>query len=194
MKYLHALGISALSLVMLAACEQKTQSSVGEIPTATPTASATVPIASAPTTTVQKLTSANGKLSIETTGQFTDQLAQASQLISDIPTEQLLLLQNDAANDVLIYAADLGAAKADANTYLAKLSGSIKADAKLQQVAVGSVQNNKLAYQFSETVGENTVNQACQAVHQQNIYSICAISTTQTPEALAGVIHNISVQ
>lgn len=191
MKYLHALGISALSLVMLAACEQQTQSSVGEIPTTTPTASATV---TAPTTSAQKLTSTNGKLSIETTGQFTDQLAQANQLISDIPTEQLLLLQNDAANDVLIYAADLGAAKADANTYLAKLSDSIKADAKLQQVTVGSVQNNQLAYQFSETVGENTINQACQAVHQQNIYSVCAISTTQNPEALASAIQNISVQ
>lgn len=191
MKYLHALGISALSLVMLAACEQQTQSSVGEIPTTTPTASATV---TAPTTSAQKLTSTNGKLSIETTGQFTDQLAQANQLISDIPTEQLLLLQNDAANDVLIYAADLGAAKADANTYLAKLSDSIKADAKLQQVTVGSVQNNLLAYQFSETVGDNTVNQACQAVHQQNIYSVCAISTTQNPEALASAIQNISVQ
>ncbi|UOO92078.1 hypothetical protein [Vitreoscilla stercoraria] len=191
MKYLHALGISALSLVMLAACNQQTQSSVGDIPAATPTASATAPTATA---AVQKLTSANGKLSLETTGQFTDQLAQANQLISDIPTEQLLLLQNDTSNDVLIYAADLGAAKADANTYLAKLSDSVKADAKLQQVVVGSVQNNKLAYQFSETVGENTINQACQAVHQQNIYSVCAISTTQNPEALASAIQNISVQ
>ncbi|AUZ04157.1 hypothetical protein ADP71_03480 [Vitreoscilla sp. C1] len=191
MKYLHALGISALSLVMLAACNQQTQSSVGDIPAATPTASATAPTATA---AVQKLTSANGKLSLETTGQFTDQLAQANQLISDIPTEQLLLLQNDTSNDVLIYAADLGAAKADANTYLAKLSDSVKADAKLQQVVVGSVQNNKLAYQFSETVGDNAVNQACQAVHQQNIYSVCAISTTQNPEALAGMIQNISVQ
>ena len=193
MKYLQALGISALSLVILTACEQKTQSSVGKIPAASApvTASASTPAVQA---TAQKLTSNNGKISIETTGQFTDQLAQANELISDIPSEQLTLLQNDAANDVLIYAADLGAAKSDAPTYLNQLSDAIKADAKLQQANVSSINGNQLAYQFSEVVGDNTINQACQAIHAQNIYTVCAISSTRSSADLASTIEKISVQ
>lgn len=191
MKYLHVLGLSALSLMMLAACEQKTESSVSSVPVNTPSASATT---TAATPSAQVLTAANGKISIQTTGQFTDQLPQASQLISDIPSEQLLLLQNDSAADVLVYVADLGTAKSDANTYLIQLSDAIKADAKLQQVSVAAPQNNQLAYQFSETVADNTINQACQAVHKTNIYSVCAVSASQTPEQLAAIVQNISVQ
>lgn len=190
MKHLQLLGISAMCLALLAACNQNTESSVGDSASAV----TTTPAASAPVAATQALSSKDGKISVATSGQFSDKLSEAGQLISDIPTEQLLLLQRDEAADVLLYAADLGKAKADAPSYLKNLSDAIKADSSLKNVEVAAPQGTQLAYQFSETAADGDVNQACQTVHQDHIYSVCAISNSQSPAQLAQVVANIAVK
>ena len=191
MKHLKLFGISALSLVLLAACNQSTESSVGDTP---PASSASTAQASTPVAAAQTIASKDGKISLSVTGQYADKLAEAGQLISDIPSEQLLFLQRDDAADVLLYAADLGKSKKDAATYLKNLSDAVKADAALKNATVGAVEGNKLAYQFSETQAETEVNQACVAINEGNIYSVCAISSSQSPAQLAQLLSNIAVK
>ena len=192
MKHLKLFGISALSLVLLAACNQSTESSVGDTPPAASTAPSTP--ASAPVAASQTIASKDGKISITVNGQYADKLSEASQLISDIPSEQLLFLQRDDSADVLLYAADLGKSKKDAATYLKTLSDAVKADAALKNTNVGAVEGNKLAYQFSETQAETEVNQACVAINEGNIYSVCTISSSQSPAQLAQLLSNIAVK
>ena len=103
-------------------------------------------------------------------------------------------MQRDDSADVLLYAADLGKAKKDAATYLKALSDAVKADAALKNTNVGAVEGNKLAYQFSETLAETEVNQACLAINEGNIYSVCAISSSQSPEQLAQLLSNTTVK
>ena len=192
MKHLKLFGLSTLCLVLLAACNQSTESSVGDTPPAASAAPNTP--ASAPVAASQTIASKDGKISVAVTGQYTDKLAEASQLISDIPSEQLLFLQRDDSADVLLYAADLGKSKKDAATYLKTLSDAVKADAALKNTNVGAVEGNKLAYQFSETQAETEVNQACVAINEGNIYSVCAISSSQSPAQLAQLLSNIAVK
>ena len=192
MKHLKLFGLSTLCLVLLAACNQSTESSVGDTPPAASAAPNTP--ASAPVAASQTIASKDGKISVAVTGQYADKLTEASQLISDIPSEQLLFLQRDDSADVLLYAADLGKSKKDAATYLKTLSDAIKADAALKNTTVGAVEGNKLAYQFSETLAETEVNQACLAINEGNIYSVCAISSSQSPEQLAQLLSNTTVK
>ena len=192
MKHLKLFGLSTLCLVLLAACNQSTESSVGDTPPAASSAPSTP--ASAPVAASQTIASKDGKISVAVTGQYADKLSEASQLISDIPSEQLLFLQRDDSADVLLYAADLGKSKKDAATYLKTLSDAIKADAALKNTNVGAVEGNKLAYQFSETLAETEVNQACLAINEGNIYSVCAISSSQSPEQLAQLLSNTTVK
>ena len=192
MKHLKLFGLSTLCLVLLAACNQSTESSVGDTPPAASAAPNTP--ASAPVAASQTIASKDGKISVAVTGQYADKLTEASQLISDIPSEQLLFLQRDDRADVLLYAADLGKSKKDAATYLKTLSDAIKADAALKNTTVGAVEGNKLAYQFSETLAETEVNQACLAINEGNIYSVCAISSSQSPEQLAQLLSNTTVK
>ena len=192
MKHLKLFGLSTLCLVLLAACNQSTESSVGNTPAttaSTPTAQASEPVAAA-----QTISSKDGKISVAVTGQYADKLSEASQLISDIPSEQLLFLQRDDSADVLLYAADLGKSKKDAATYLKNLSDAVKADAALKNTNVGAVEGNKLAYQFSETQAETEINQACVAINEGNIYSGCAISSSQSPAQLARVLGTVAVK
>ena len=192
MKHLKLFGLSTLCLVLLAACNQSTESSVGNTPAttaSTPTAQASEPVAAA-----QTISSKDGKISVAVTGQYADKLSEASQLISDIPSEQLLFLQRDDSADVLLYAADLGKSKKDAATYLKNLSDAVKADAALKNTNVGAVEGNKLAYQFSETQAETEINQACVAINEGNIYSVCAISSNQSPAQLAQVLSTVVVK
>ena len=192
MNHLKLFGISALSLVLLAACNQSTESSVGDTPPAASAAPSTA--ASTPAAASQTIASKDGKISLTVNGQYADKLSEASQLISDIPSEQLLFLQRDDSADVLLYAADLGKSKKDAATYLKTLSDAVKADAALKNTNVGAVEGNKLAYQFSETQAETEVNQACVAITEGNIYSVCAISSSQSPAQLAQLLSNIAVK
>ena len=192
MKHLKLFGISALSLVLLAACNQSTESSVGDTPPAASAAPSTP--ASTPVAASQTIASKDGKISITVNGQYADKLSEASQLISDIPSEQLLFLQRDDSADVLLYAADLGKSKKDAATYLKNLSDAVKADAALKNTNVGAVEGNKLAYQFSETQAETEINQACVAINEGNIYSVCAISSNQSPAQLAQVLSTVVVK
>ena len=192
MKHLKLFGLSTLCLVLLAACNQNTESSVGDTPPAASSAPSTP--ASAPVAASQTIASKDGKISITINGQYADKLSEASQLISDIPSEQLLFLQRDDSADVLLYAADLGKSKKDAATYLKTLSDAVKADAALKNTNVGAVEGNKLAYQFSETQAETEVNQACVAINEGNIYSVCAISSSQSPAQLAQLLSNIAVK
>ena len=192
MKHLKLFGISALSLVLLAACNQSTESSVGDTPPAASAAPSTA--ASTPAAASQTIASKDGKISITVNGQYADKLSEASQLISDIPSEQLLFLQRDDSADVLLYAADLGKSKKDAATYLKTLSDAVKADAALKNTDVGAIEGNKLAYQFSETQAETEVNQACVAINEGNIYSVCAISSSQSPAQLAQVLGTVAVK
>ena len=191
MKHLKLFGISALSLVLLAACNQSTESSVGDTPPAASAAPSTP--ASTPVAAAQTIASKDGKISITVNGQYADKLSEASQLISDIPSEKLLFLQRDDSADVLLYAADLKKKKKDA-AYLKTLSDAVKADAALKNTNVGAVEGNKLAYQFSETQAETEVNQACVAINEGNIYSVCAISSSQSPAQLAQLLSNIAVK
>ena len=192
MKHLKLFGLSTLCLVLLAACNQSTESSVGDTPPAASAAPNTP--ASAPVAASQTIASKDGKISVAVTGQYADKLSEASQLISDIPSEQLLFLQRDDSADVLLYAADLGKSKKDTATYLKNLSAAVKADAALKNTNVGAVEGNKLAYQFSETQAETEVNQACVAINEGNIYSVCAISSSQSPAQLAQLLSNIAVK
>ncbi len=186
----NALPVFALvfaSLLSISACSQKVETSVSN----EATSASSAPASAAPQ---QTLSSQDGKVSLTVSGQFTDKLADAKSLLSNVPADKLILLQQDASQDLMYYAADFGAAKGTAEAYFKQLAAAIKADTELSNTTVAEPKDGRLAYHFSHGTADNSVNEACVALHGDHIRSVCAVSTSTDAATLAASLNQISVK
>lgn len=177
------------ALFALSACDNKAASSVDDTTSSVPASEAQSVVAT------QTLSSADGKVSITVEGDFTDKLADAAQLVNDIPSKDIVLLQQDNAQDVLIFSANLGKVKSDPNTFLDGLSNNLKNDKTINNLVISDIANNSLNYSLSNGEGEEAMTEACVSnVVNNNIMLTCAISASNSPDALGKILSGVNIQ
>ncbi|MDO5639144.1 MAG: cytochrome C [Neisseria sp.] len=171
----------------LAACGQATETSVP--------AESAAPAASASNDALQTLTSSDGNIRILIQGgRFEDAAQNQSALPANVNPDEITLLQYDPDRDITLYAVNLGAAKTDANAYFAKLKNALDTTEGLQDAQAGAATSNRMNYRFAQTDADgNTLRENCIAIHETNIYNICASSGTASQEALAAVLKDVNL-
>ena len=127
--------------------------------------------------TVQTLTSMDGKISISVHNtHFSHKIADTALHPKNVPPSNLILLQHDPEARITIYAANNGPAQTDAKTYFAELKTTLQSD-ETQNVRVGIA----------------TDNQYCIAIHEANIYTVCAYSHHAGQKDLSVVLKEVSL-
>ena len=143
--------------------------------------------------TVQTLTSMDGKISVSVhNSHFTDIIADSARHPKNVPASNLILLQHDPEARITIYAANNGPAQTDAKTYFAELKTALQSD-ETQNVRVGIATDNRMNYQTDREDRQGTFNQYCIAIHEANIYTVCAYSHHAGQKDLSVVLKEVSL-
>ena len=139
------------------------------------------------------LTSMDGKISISVhNSHFTDIIADSARHPKNVPASNLILLQHDPEARITIYAANNGPAQTDAKTYFAELKTTLQSD-ETQNVRVGIATDNRMNYQTDREDRQGTFNQYCIAIHEANIYTVCAYSHHVGQKELSEVLKELSL-
>lgn len=180
--------LTAAAALSLAACGQKTETSV-------PADNAASTASAAPADAVQTLTSSDGKIHILIQGsQFKEVNKNEAALPANVNVDELTLLQRDDSRDITLYAVNLGAAKTDAATYFTNLKSALDSAEGLANVQVGAATANRMNYRFAQTDAEgNVLRENCIAIHETNLYNVCANSSTASQEELAAVLKDVNL-
>lgn len=173
------------AMIGLAACGQKTETSVTADNAATASAAETV----------QTLDSSDGKIRILIQGsRFEDSSKDASALLSDVNADELTLLQRDNEHGITLYVVNLGAAKTDAASYFTNLKNALSTAEGLEGVQSGVATANRMNYRFAQTDADgNVLHENCIAIHEANIYNVCASSDSASQEELAAVLKDVNL-
>lgn len=182
------LALTAAALLGLAACGQKTETSVAADNTA-PAAAASAADA------VQTLDSSDGKIRILIQGSsFEDISKDTDALPANVNPDELTLLQRDNQHGITLYAVNLGAAKTDAASYFANLKSALGAAEGLEDAQSGVATANRMNYRFAQTdAAGNVLRENCIAIHEANIYNVCASSDSASQEELAAVLKDVNL-
>ncbi|UOO82383.1 cytochrome C [Uruburuella testudinis] len=188
MKYYSAFALTAAALLSLSACGQQAETSV---PADSSAAAASAPAGDA----LQTLTSSDGNIRILVQGgRFEEADKNTAALPANVNADELTLLQNDSSRDITLYAVNLGAAKTDAKTYFANLKSALDAAEGLQDAQSGAATTTRMNYRFTQTDADgNTLRENCIAIHETNIYNVCANSSTASQEALSAVLKDVNL-
>ncbi|KPN70861.1 hypothetical protein [Neisseria sp. 83E34] len=192
MKKTAFLALAATTL--LSACNKQPETSVSP-EAASSAASAINEAASIPQSAVQTLTSKDGKLSIVIeNSSFADISKEARALPPGVNAADLTMMQQDDAQNITLYTTNLGKPKKPANEYFANLKKHIEADPSLKDVKTGIATENRMDYHYSQTSGDETLNETCVAVYStEGLYNICAYSPSATTQQLDSVLKNIKL-
>ena len=143
--------------------------------------------------TVQTLTSKDGKISISVhNSHFTDIIADSARHPKNVPASSLILFQHDPEARITIYAANNGPAQTDAKAYFTELQNVLQSD-ETQNVRVGIATDNRMNYQTDREDRQGTFNQYCIAIHEANIYTVCAYSHHAGQKDLSVVLKEVSL-
>ncbi|PSJ80984.1 cytochrome C [Neisseria iguanae] len=180
-------------LLMLSACNK-----ISEAPAQTAASTPAASSASAPVekeNTIQELNSKDSKIRIMIqNAQFTDIIEDKNLHPEGISSDELTLLQRDNTSGITLYAANLGKAKTDAKAYFTHLKETLQSAKGMDNMRVGIATDNRMNYRFSQaTENGSTLSENCIAIHETNIYTVCASSTTAPTEQLAVVLKDISL-
>lgn len=183
------LALILTSAVALSACS-------GQPANQNAAASATTAASSAAPTNDQgrvTLTSSDGKVTIETAGQFTDKMGDADLMPQDVPADKVKLLQKDGVTETVLMVVNTGSTKTPSD-YFAKVKAALEADKTLSNLQFGDIAANSMEYGFSQAdeQGNVTLNERCKIwVQGEQIYSICATNTDSNQEVLAAALRGI---
>ena len=186
------LFIFAAVLSALTACGK---TDAPHTPPATASSAAVAEDAPAPAeNTVQTLISKDNKINIVVAnGHFSDVSPDAGSLPENVSAEEMTLLQYDGMLGITLYADNLGPAQTDAKTYFANLKNELQSAEGLTDVQVGIATDNRMNYRFSQTTAGGILNENCIAIHETNLYNVCANSNTASQEELASVLKEVSL-
>ena len=188
--------VSIPILLLLSACnkarEAPAQATASE-PIASAASTASAPMAKE--NTVQELNSKDSKIRIVIeNAQFTDVIKDQNLRPEGISADELTLLQRDNTSGITLYAANLGKAKTDAKTYFTHLKETLQSAKDMDNMRVGIATDNRMNYRFSQTTEDgNTLSENCIAIHETNIYTVCASSATASAEQLAFVLKDVNL-
>ncbi|WP_416191285.1 cytochrome C [Neisseria sp. CCUG12390] len=179
--------------LILSAC-----SKVNDTPAEAASAVSEAPAASAPAkqeNTIQTLNSQDGKIRIVIeNGRFADIIGDKSWHPDGIAADELTLLQRDPSSDITLYAGNLGKAKTDAKAYFSHLKEALQSAPGMTDMRVGIATDNRMNYQFSQTDADGgTLSENCIAIHETDIYTVCASSPTASAEQLAVVLKDVNL-
>lgn len=165
--------------------------------TAAPAAPAAASAVSEPAAanSVQTLTSSDGKIRITLeNGQFRDAMQDQSLHPQGLNAGELTLLRQDPNSGITLYAANLGEAKTDAKTYFGNLKETLKAAGNMENLRIGIATDNRMNYRFTQAGSDGLkLSESCMAVHETNIYTVCAASPSASAEELDSVLKNINL-
>lgn len=180
----------------LGACSKVNEAPAEAVATASEASAVSASSASAqPADTVQTLSSKDGKIRIAIeNGRFADVIQNKSLHPDGISADELTLLQHDASSDITIYAGNLGKAQTDAQTYFAHLKETLQSAKGTDNMRVGAATDNRMNYQFSQAARDGgTLSENCIAIHESNVYTVCASSTTASAAQLAVVLKDVNL-
>lgn len=182
--------LALAAALALSACDKQVETSVS--PEAASSAASAINEAASG---AQTLTSKDNKLSVLVeNGGFADVSQDPAMLPPGTDAKDIILLQRDDTRDITLYASDLGKPKKPAGDYFAKLKQTIEADAGLKDVKTGVATENRMDYHYSQTSGDETLNESCVSVYsEQGLYNICAYSPSATADELEAVLKDIKL-
>lgn len=185
--------ISLMGALLLSACSPSSSenqpSATSDIIPASPVEDLTL------SKTVQTLTSRDNKIKIIIqNGHFTDISNQRSQFPENVTPQELTLLQHDPQSNITLYTSALGAPQTDAKTYFLNLKEALQSAEGLDHVRVGMATDNRMNYQFSQINAQGSkLTENCIAIHEAQLYNICASSTTASNTELAAVLTDVNL-
>lgn len=125
---------------------------------------------------VVTLKSRDGKIAIDTFGQFADKMGDAELMPADVPADKIQMLQQDNTTGAVLTVVHAGKTQA-APEYFAKVKSALEADKSLSNLQIGDISANTMAYHFSQADADGNVllNERCLIMLQDDdLYNICA--------------------
>lgn len=145
--------------------------------------------------TVQSFESSDGRIKIVVqSGTFADIRNQTDGFPDGLSEREITLLIRDEASNTTIYAANLGKAQTDAKTYFGNLKQSVESAAGLQDVRVGMATDNRMNYRFVQRLPDGELTESCIAIHETDLFSVCANSRTASAEELSRLLADVNLQ
>lgn len=195
-KYTTILALS--TALVLAACDGKPSTSTAASQTAETASSVSTasnvvtPAASAVAPSGVTLSSKDGKITINTSGTFTDKSNDATFLPIDAKADDVLLLQYDESRNLTVYAVQAGQVKKSAENFFANLKKTIETDKNITNVRVSEVANNQISYDYS-TAGEPVSHESCVVAvgTDKGITTVCAVSSDLSVDEVKAVLADV---
>ncbi|XXQ69058.1 hypothetical protein ACKLNO_04135 [Neisseriaceae bacterium B1] len=192
----HTIALLLCASAALAACDSGTPQTAAQPASEAPTAPASAPVASsAPAASAASaLSSKDGKVVINTSGEFADKSSDAAFLPADAQAADVLLLQYDESRNLTISAVAAGQAKATAADLFTSLKKALEADKSLKNVSVAELENNRLSYRYTHS-GEPAANESClvSVAEDKSITNVCAVSTDLSVDELKAVLADVKI-
>lgn len=142
-----------------------------------------------------KLLSSDGKISIETSGQFADKLGDEAALPEGVAKEKITLLQKDSVTGTTLTVIDTGTS-ANPAEYFQKVKAALETDKSLNNLVLGDIAANSMTYGFSQAdeQGNILLNERCKIMlhGKDKLYTICASNTEGNQDELAAALKYIT--
>lgn len=136
----------------------------------------------------------DGRVIIQTSGQFVDTMQNADMLPEGVDKNKIVLSQQDQITGINFYAIHVGSTK-NPTDYFNKLKSAIEADKSLHNVNVGVASANRMDYQFSQIDADKniTLNEQCIVLMDgEQIYNVCASSPDSNQKELTAALAYVS--
>lgn len=195
----QTMALTLCATLVLAACDgTPKQTTSATTASSVAPASSTIIAASMPAVEnnpVVGLSSKDGKILIQTSGEFVDKSNDAAFLPVGVTQADVLLLQYDASRNLTISAIESGLVKSSANDLFANLKTAIENDKTLSHVSVEQPESNRLRYAYSQT-GELVANESCivSVGKDRKIVNVCASSTDLSTDELKTLLADIKIE
>lgn len=180
--------LTVLSMAALSACAPKAE------PASAASEASAASAASEAANTVQTLTSKDNRIKIVVeNGHFRNIADQPDAYPEGLSAKEITLLQRDDALDITLYASNLGKAQTDAKTYFGNLKSALENAQGLSNVRVGIATDNRMNYQFSQSGANGTLTESCIAIHETDLYNVCASSHSASIDTLAELLTDVNL-
>lgn len=144
-----------------------------------------------------KLKSSDGKISIDSSGQFVDKMGDAALMPEGVPADKVKLLQQETVTGTLFTVVEAGTIKPEeVSAYFDKVKASLEADKSLSDLVIGDISANTMAYYFSQADENNQIllNERCIIMlHGDTLYNTCASNPDMNQDELAEAVKYVAV-
>lgn len=190
----HTIAALLCATIAVAACDSGKPQTAASAPVSASAAASSPAPAAASAPAMSTLSSQDGKVVIQATGQFVDKMGDAAFLPADAQAADVLLLQYDESRNLTVSAVAAGQAKNTAADLFGSLKKALESDKSLQGVNVAAPENNRLSYSYTHA-GELGANESCvvAVAEDKSIINVCASSTDLSQDELKAVLADAKI-